>query len=412
MFNKLRKNIAIRNSVTLGTAYIAILMLILLTNLFQLNSDVSTRLAEISEVKYFDIQGEVDVEYNEYSKSSICIILTTSGLYMVSNNDFYDEDTLNTFIENIPQWANSDKINRCIINDNYMAYNIVEDKFSQYYTAYIYDYTSESKTLLELAVTIAIIGIFGMIGIVAFSFRAADKSVEPIENVFNKQKELVGNASHELKTPITIIGTNLSILYDNIENIPEEERKWIKGIDTQVKRLNNLVVEMLELAKMDASQSVPMTSHISLSDIAQRVELEAEVLAYENNINMVADINNNIKIMGVEANIEKLIYILIDNAIKYTNKTGTVTLSIGVEKKHPFIKVKNTGEGINKEDIDKLFDRFYRVNKAHSTSEVTTKSFGLGLAIAKSIVDGHNAEITVDSKVGEFTEFCVTFPTH
>lgn len=417
MFNKLRVNMAVRNSVTLGTAFIAILVLIFLTNLFQTSNSIDTILAEISEIRQFDRDmgtfSPVGNSFSEYAKYSITIFLDSEGNYTVSNADFYDEDTLTIFVGNIPALYESgeDGTGRCNINSNFMAYSIVKDKFMESYTAYIYDYTSESQSLIELGITILIIGIFGMIGIVLFSFRSAEKSVLPIENSFNKQKELVGNASHELKTPLTIISTNLSILNENIADIPEEDRKWINGIGTQVKRLNNLVVEMLELAKMDELQSAPITTQISLSDIAQRVALEAEVLAYEHELNMVTNVVPNVKITGIESSIEKLIYILVDNAIKYTNKSGTVTLTVDYDRKRPTLKVRNTGQGINKTDIDKLFDRFYRVNKAHNNQEDSTRSFGLGLAIAKSIVDGHQATITVDSVVGSFAEFCVTFPT-
>lgn len=414
MFNKLRLNMAIRNSVTLGTAFIAVLMLIFLAYLFQTNDTIQTNLNNVSESRVFNPTFGVfshsgEEEYDEYGRYSLSIFLKDDGRYIVSNADFYDNETLMTLLRTIPELAKKDQpTGRIKINGNYMAYNVNENKITKTYTAYIYDYTRENRGLYELAVTILIIGTLGLIGIVVISFKFAEKSVLPIENSFNKQIELVGNASHELKTPLTIISTNLSILNENIEDIPVENRKWIEGIGVQVKRLNNLVVEMLELAKMDEMQSIPIDTQISLSDIANRVALETEVLAFENNITIVTEITSNIKMMGIESNIEKLIYILVDNAVKYTNVGGTVTLNVESDKKHPVLKVTNTGEGIEKGDIDKLFDRFYRVNKSHTNGE-KSKSFGLGLAIAKSIVDGHQATINVDSEKGKFTEFTITF---
>lgn len=415
MFNKLRINMAIRNSVTLGTAFIAILVLIFLANLFQISDSIEKNLANVSQSRIYNPNFGTfshigEQPYTELNKHSLGVFLQKDGKFIVTNSDFYDQETMEKLLTAIPELAKrTEPTGRIQINGNYMAYNISQNRFTENYTAYIYDYTKENNGLFGLAITIFIIGAIGLIGIVYFSYKMAEKSVEPVENSFHKQIELVGNAGHELKTPLTIISTNLSILNENIEEIPKDNRKWIDSIGKQVSRLNNLVVEMLDLAKMDEMRAIPIKTQISLSDIAERVALETEVLAFENDISIVTKITPEIKIMGLEHNIEKLIYILVDNAIKYTNSGGMVTLIVEYEKKKPVLKVVNTGEGIAKEDIDKLFDRFFRVNKAHNTQEQVTKSFGLGLAIAKSIIDGHQATVCVDSEKGKYTEFCVTF---
>lgn len=415
MFNKLRLHMGVRYSVTLGTAFIAILMLIFLAYLFQINDTITKNLAQIAESRIYNPTFEVfshigEDDYDEYAKYSLSIFLKNDGKYIISNGGFYDEETLEGLLQNIPKLAQKSDVNgRIVINGNHMAYSVSKNKIDGSYTAYIYDHTRESRSLIELAATIFVIGTLGLIGIVILSFRFAEKNVQPIENSFNKQKELVGNASHELKTPLTIISTNLSILNENIDSFSPENKKWVDGIAAQVKRLNNLVVEMLELAKMDEMQQSAISTQISLTEIAERVALETEVLAFENNISIVSKISPNIKITGIEANIEKLIYILVDNAIKYTNVGGLVTIVVATEKKRPVLKVINSGEGISQNDIDRLFDRFYRVNASHNNQQVIGKSFGLGLAIAKSIVDGHNATISVDSEKGKFTEFTVAF---
>ncbi|NLL55745.1 MAG: hypothetical protein GX242_00830 [Clostridiales bacterium] len=414
MFNKLRMNMAVRNSVMLGTAFIIILMFIYLANLFKTNDTISKNLANIAQSRSynpaygtFSIVGEDP--YRELNKHSISVFLQRDGKYIVTNSEFYDKETFSELLRAIPDLAKKEEpTGRIKINGNYMAYSVNYDKYDGSYTTNIYDYTQENRVLVSFAITIFVLGTIGLIGIVFISYKMAERSIEPVENSFHKQIELVGNAGHELKTPLTIISTNLSILNENITDIPKENRKWIESIGAQVTRLNNLVAEMLELAKMDEMRAVPIKTQISLSDIAQRVALETEVLAYENNIKIESYITPDIKIMGIELNIEKLIYILVDNAIKYTNKGGTVTLSVSLEKKRPVLRVINTGQGIAKEDIDKLFDRFFRVDKSH-TSGNQKKSFGLGLAIAKSIIDGHQASVCVDSEVGKFTEFAVTF---
>ena len=162
---------------------------------------------------------------------------------------------------------------------------------------------------------------------------------------------------------------------------------------------------MLELAKMESGKNNDIKVPVNLSEVAESVVLGAEVLAFEHNITFETDIKSSVMINGVEAQIEKLIYILTENALKYTDEGGKVTVSVSGDRKKAVLKVKNTGAGIARENLPKLFDRFYRTDEAHTASN----SFGLGLAIAKSIVDSHGGTIGVDSKEGEFTEFVVLF---
>ncbi|MFA6866475.1 MAG: HAMP domain-containing sensor histidine kinase [Clostridia bacterium] len=418
MFEKLKRNTAIRLSVLISIVFIAILTSIFLINLFKISGDIEHQLTNVVEdkariYKMLDTTPAFRDQYLGSNQNSL-VILIKGDHYLLSNEDYFSEETINDLLNATVYQEDFQADNsRCVIDGYYITYHIDIIPDSDVKVLYLYDYTKENEQLINLMLSILGVGILGLFVITLITFKWADKSIVPIENAFNKQKELIGNASHELKTPLTIIGTNLSILNDNIDDIPKESQKWIKGINTQVKRLNNLVTEMLELAKMDSYQNNPIFENISLSEITDGVSLESEVLAFEKDIKLICDIEPNIKMRGVKANIEKLVYILVDNAIKYTNKTGEINIKVYYDKKRPCLIVRNTGEGIPQFDVDKLFDRFYRVNQSHNTDKnKDVKSFGLGLAIAKSIVDGHGGKITVDSVLNEYTEFTVLFKNY
>lgn len=415
MFEKLKRNTAVRQSILLSLVFIAILTVIFLSSLFKTTSDVQRQLSIIvdNKARIYKMLDTTPYFRDQYlgAYQNYLVILVKNNDYKLSNDDYFSTDTIDKILEETVYKEKYMKDStRFVVDGYYIAYHIEEIPEADAQVIYLYDYTKENEQLLNLLISIFAVGVAGIFILVLIAYKWAEKSIVPVENAFNKQKELVGNASHELKTPLTIIGTNLSILNDNMNDIPKDSQKWIKGIETQVKRLNNLVAEMLELAKMDSYQNNPIFINFSLTEIAQGVALETEVMAFEKKVNLKSEIDENVNMRGVRANIEKLIYILVDNAVKYTDKGGEIIIKVFYDKKRPVLIVRNTGDGISPEDIDKLFDRFYRVNQSHGQGDnKDVKSFGLGLAIAKSIVDGHGGKITVDSKLNQFTEFTVIF---
>ena len=140
-----------------------------------------------------------------------------------------------------------------------------------------------------------------------------------------------------------------------------------------------------------------------MSQIIEVVTLETEVLAFEKQVEMVSEIKKDVFVTANKEDMEKLAFILVENAIKYTPAGGKITVKLSAERRKAALKVKNTGEGIEREAIPKLFDRFYRCDESHAENG----SFGLGLSIAKAIADADNAGLGVDSQVGKYTEFVV-----
>lgn len=329
-------------------------------------------------------------------RNSMVIRVYGDGTWKLSDNGLYDESIVRKLVykaTNGSGWIN--------IENNRIAYR-VEESGDSYYTVYVYDYSADYESFLFNFMTILVTGLAVIAVVSFFLFRFTERNLRPIEDAFGKQKELVANASHELKTPLTIINTDLAILQSSADEFSEEQQKWLNGIQVQVNRMSAMINEMLQLARFEAVREKPLTK-INLSQIVEGVTLETEVLAFEKQVEMTSNIKENVCVTANKDDMEKLAFILVENAVKYTEAGGKISVSLTTERRKVSLRVRNTGEGISREAIPKLFDRFYRCDESHTESG----SFGLGLSIAKAIADSNNAVLGVDSEVGKYTEFIV-----
>lgn len=324
----------------------------------------------------------------------------------ISDTSYYSRDFLEKMTKKILDQTKPQ--GRVKVEDRHIAY----DLYCFFNTARIavYDYTMLQQSITNLLLILSGAFFISLV-FLFFIFRIyAIKAIEPIEDAFYKQKELVTNASHELKTPLTIISTSMSIINSNKDDKVENQKKWFDNINLQTQRMSNLINDMLDLAKVDSfKDDKSVLFEINLSELLQGALLGMELVLYENGINLQTDISESLKIKGNKENVEKLLYIFIDNAVKYTPRDGTVWVSLKQEKRKIVFRIKNSGEGIPKDKMNKLFDRFYRIDEARTQRGV--QSFGLGLSIAKSIIDSMGASINVESKANEYTEFIITFKT-
>ena len=221
----------------------------------------------------------------------------------------------------------------------------------------------------------------------------------PVKESFNRQKEFIADASHELKTPLSVIMASAEALADN-----PKETKWLNNIKNESERMNNLIIELLELAKSEGKNNV-IYKEENLSKIIEFSLLTFEGIAYEKKIKISYNIKENIKMSLNENNIKELIEILLDNAVKHSKEKGTIKVTLKEDNKNIELLVVNEGEGILPGEEEKIFERFYRSDKSRDRSQ---SRYGLGLAIAKNIVTNHNGIITASSKAG-FTTFKVLF---
>lgn len=251
------------------------------------------------------------------------------------------------------------------------------------------------------------VGSLSLVVLFFISIYFTNKAINPLEETFKKQKQFIADASHELRTPLTIIKTNVSLLRENELETIQSQKKWINYIDSQASRMSTLINEMLSLANLDANRKKEERININLSKMLSDTLLVFEVVIFEKGLILEEYIVNDIFINGEKDQIKKLISILMDNAIKYTNDNGKILVSLKAERNKAKLIIKNTGEGIKKEHLEKIFERFYRVDDSRDRG---TGGYGLGLSIAKAIVDDHKGKIHAESIINNETSFIVELP--
>lgn len=236
---------------------------------------------------------------------------------------------------------------------------------------------------------------------------ALNKMADELAIEDDSRKSFVANVSHELKTPMTSIGGFIDGILDGTIP-PSDEKKYLRIVSSEVKRLSRMVVSMLNLSKIEAGE---ILLNVKEYDIAKQIFetlLSFEQRIDEGNINIVGF--ENMGVVNVRADtdlIQQVLYNLIDNAVKFTPKNGTIDFYAENDLEKTTVIIKNSGQGVSPEEISRIFERFYKVDKSRSYD---TKSTGLGLYIVKTIVNMHDGEISADSKPGEYTQFRFTIP--
>lgn len=243
------------------------------------------------------------------------------------------------------------------------------------------------------------VGLVGLAVLFPVSLYLSRFVTKPAEDAFNKQKQFISDASHELKTPLSIISVNADVLSSEIG-----ENKYMDYIRSQARRMDKLIKSLLELARMDDAGHTLIKAHFDLSEALYQTLLPFESTAFEHEIDYYYDIAENCCYLGESESIKQVAAILLDNAFKHTPKNGKISISLTQKQDKSVITVFNTGEGIPQEDITHIFERFYRCDKSRSDS---MGSYGLGLSIAKGIVTAHGGSISCQSLCGEWVKFTV-----
>lgn len=258
------------------------------------------------------------------------------------------------------------------------------------------DMSSEEHTLDNLITSFLLIGSFSFLAFLGLSILLARWAIKPVEKAWNQQKQFVADASHELKTPLTVIMTNTQLLLSS-DYTESEKKKFLSSISLMSEQMKQLVEHMLLLAKSDNQQdSVSMTT-VDFSKLVLNSVISFEGIFMDKNLILEESIKPNIFIRGNKENLQQAVDILLDNAQKYShpNTITSVTLS-HKEWNTCCLKVSNFGNPISEEDLKHIFQRFYRIDKARSRNG----SFGLGLSIAESIITRHKGKIWAESKHG------------
>lgn len=269
------------------------------------------------------------------------------------------------------------------------------------------DRTSYHKQLANTAIMVALLYCCSVVFVALLALLSSARLLSPVASAMTKQRDLIANASHELKTPLTIIATNLSVIKSEPDSTVKDNEKWISSISSQLVRMRDLVNSMLELSKLE--QSELQKQDVNFSEISEGACLEFEATCFEKNVKLITEIQPDLHVYGEPKSLERLVVILLDNAIKYSGDNGKVGVRLFLDSKRVRLSVMNTGECISKEDSKHVFDRFYRTDGARQNKD--SQSFGLGLSIASATVKAHCGEIDCHGIEGKGTVFDVYLPT-
>ena len=233
-----------------------------------------------------------------------------------------------------------------------------------------------------------------------------EKAAEESHNAELIRKEFVANVSHELKTPLTSISGFIETLQHGAAENPEIRTKFIDIIAIETSRLKRLIEDLLVLSDIENRKATSQNLFDTKAEIEQTVKT-LELIAAKKNIEIITELEDDISILGSSDRFNQMMVNLIENAVKYSEENGRVWVrSVATEDDKVMVSIEDEGIGIAEEHLDRLFERFYRVDKSRSTKAGGT---GLGLSIVKHIAVLFNAELKVESHVGEGTTFYVTF---
>lgn len=263
------------------------------------------------------------------------------------------------------------------------------------------DITSQIYSVLIVLAISIFIGIICWLLMLLLVILLSKKAILPIARNMEKQKQFVTNAGHEIKTPLAIILANTDAM-----ELHNGENKWSRNIREQTLRLNGLMQNLLMLAKMDESEiklpltdfSISLTLNESLNQFAESILLK--------NIELETNIQPNVVLYANRDSINELINILLDNAVKYTDANGKISVTLEKSDKTVILNIKNTCNNLPQGDPEKLFDRFYRADSARTQKN---GGYGIGLSVAKTIVKSNKGSICVKYENANIISFIVEF---
>ena len=265
----------------------------------------------------------------------------------------------------------------------------------------------EWQNLSALILTSLLIGLGALAGFFLISLFLARLAVRPVERAWEQQRQFVADASHELKTPLTVILANTGIVLSHPEDTARAQSKWLSYTREEAQRMKGLVEDLLFLAKSDAQRASRARLPVDLSGLVTGCLLPFEPVVFEAGVALESTLSPGLTVTGDEGQLRRLVLILLDNAVKYTPRGGAVTVALVRVQERVRLTVHNTGEAIPPEHLEHLFERFYRSDSARTRQ---AGGYGLGLAIAKSIAEGHRGKISVSSGAGG-TTFTLLLPT-
>ena len=322
------------------------------------------------------------------------VYLNDNGEIKVSNAEDINEDFIESAVR-IAYSSNNSRGNIPILNLSYMR--------AQTMSGTVISFVSRENLQMKVRHSIIVSSVAGIISLLLFFYiskHLSELAIQPIEKAWEQQKQFLADASHDLKTPLTVILANNNILSSHKDESVASQMKWIESTGEEAGRMSELVNKMLELAKSENMKQELVFSDTDLSELAESSILQFEVIAFEKNVQIESSIAPSVIAKTHGATFSKILEILFDNAIKYSPKNEKITVSLVQSSQQVKFKITNRGEAIKKEDLPHIFERFYRTDKAREVG-----GHGLGLSIAKKLSDMIDCKISVESDTENGTTF-------
>ena len=234
----------------------------------------------------------------------------------------------------------------------------------------------------------------GMVAVTVLVLLLSKVVMKPVQESYEKQKSFITDAGHEIKTPLTIIEADATIL----EMDCGEDNEWIQDIRAQVRRLTDLTKDLIFLSRMEEERPQVQKIDFPLSEVLTETAQSFQSLAKVQNKTFTIDVEPMLSICGDEKAITQLVSILLDNAVKYSDDNGAISLKAFSKGRNVCVEVYNTAEEVNTSELGRLFDRFYRADKSRNSE---TGGYGIGLSIARAVTEAHGGKITATSEDGK-----------
>ena len=327
--------------------------------------------------------------------------IDNDGGITASGGDYFDL-TDKEMLEKLVNAVDDSKKETGILSDYGLRY--MKNNRGRMRSIVFADTSSEKAMISGLIRNSVIIGLIGYVIFFMISLILAKWVTKPVEKTWNEQKQFIADASHELKTPLTVIMTNAEMMSD--KSYSESDRDgFTKNILSTSKRMRGLVESLLELARLDNNRAQIKLEEVNFSKLINDSILPFEPLFYENDMELSADTDKDVKVSGDKDKLRQVINILLDNALKYSDPADKVTVKLKRHSSECILSVSGLGTPLTKEECENIFKRFYRMDQARNDGQ----SYGLGLSIADSIIKEHNGKIWAESENG-YNTFYISLP--
>ncbi len=413
MINALRNKFILVNMICVTFILIIVFGAIFFYSADQLKADSERtleRALDFSQQKMpIQFKLEKDDEFSGYGAYNFVVRIDYDGTpTLISADSVLVEDETMKDIVNQALDQNTDEgmIKEKGKNVEYQLRYKIREGSSGYDIAFV-DVSNELLKAKHMLITCLVASLLCILGFFLVSFFLSKWALRPVEKAWENQKRFAADASHELKTPLTVILANMEILRSNKKEKIEDQMEWVDNTQAEATRMKNLANNLLFLTKNGDMKKPQIKEKVNLSDAVTKTSLAFEPVAFESDIGIDTFIESDLFIGGDESKIRQLMAILLDNAIKYSYDKTIIKVSLKDVSGKAVLEVNNTGVPIAEEDLKNIFERFYRSDKSRSE-----EGYGLGLSIAKNIADQHRAVIGAKSSEKDGTTFSVVFPAY